>query len=90
MSITKKEITEDFKRFIRHEAMRANTTQDEVLRIITSVMLTESNSVDGVVTFDYYDKQDREIVVVVADDVIAEEHGLHDNDEVKLIIVKED
>lgn len=34
MTITKKEIAEDFKRFIRHEAMRANITQDEVMQII--------------------------------------------------------
>lgn len=35
MSITEKEIYEDYKRFIRHEAMRANCSQDEVLRIIS-------------------------------------------------------
>ena len=34
MTITEKEIKEDFARFIRHEAMRANCTQDEIKRII--------------------------------------------------------
>ena len=36
MAITEDEIKKDFERFIRHEAMRANTTQDEILRIATS------------------------------------------------------
>lgn len=35
MTITEKEIREDFARFIRHEAMRANCTQEEVRQIIT-------------------------------------------------------
>ena len=35
MTITEKEIREDFARFIRHEAMRANCTQEEVRKIIT-------------------------------------------------------
>jgi hypothetical protein len=34
MTITEKEIREDFARFIRHEAMRANCTQDDIKRII--------------------------------------------------------
>lgn len=34
MTISEKEIKEDFFRFIRHEAMRANCTQDEIIRII--------------------------------------------------------
>jgi hypothetical protein len=34
MTITEKEMIEDFKRFVRHEAMRANTTQENVLNII--------------------------------------------------------
>ena len=34
MTITEKEIREDFERFIRHEAMRANITQEEVIEII--------------------------------------------------------
>lgn len=34
MSITDKEVYDDYKRFIRHEAMRANITQEEVLKII--------------------------------------------------------
>ena len=34
MTITEKDIKEDFARFIRHEAMRANCTQDEIKRII--------------------------------------------------------
>ncbi len=34
MTITEEEIKEDFARFIRHEAMRANCTQDEIKRII--------------------------------------------------------
>ncbi len=37
MSITEKEVQDDYKRFIRHEAMRANTTQDEILRIILTL-----------------------------------------------------
>ena len=32
--MTDKEIMEDFQRFIRHEAMRANCTQDCIRRII--------------------------------------------------------
>ena len=32
--MTDNEIKEDFWRFIRHEAMRANCTQDEVLKAI--------------------------------------------------------
>lgn len=34
MTITDKEIRDDFERFIRHEAMRANTTQDEIKNIL--------------------------------------------------------
>lgn len=34
MTLSEKEIFEDFQRFIRHEAMRANCTQDEIKRII--------------------------------------------------------
>lgn len=34
--MTDKEIIEDFHRFVRHEAMRANTTQDEILNIINN------------------------------------------------------
>ena len=34
MTISTKEIKDDFLRFIRLEAMRANCTQDEVIRII--------------------------------------------------------
>ena len=34
MTITDKEIREDFQRFIRHEAMRANCTQDHIKEII--------------------------------------------------------
>ncbi len=34
--MTDKEIIEDFHRFIRHEAMRANITQDEILNIISN------------------------------------------------------
>jgi hypothetical protein len=33
MTINKEEIQKDFKRFIRHEAMRANITQEEVMKI---------------------------------------------------------
>ena len=36
MTLSEKEIFEDFQRFIRHEAMRANTTQAEVGKIISS------------------------------------------------------
>lgn len=34
MTISESEIQEDLMRFLRHEAMRANTTQDEIRRII--------------------------------------------------------
>ena len=34
MTISEKEIREDFRRFIRHEAMRANCSQDEIKNII--------------------------------------------------------
>jgi hypothetical protein len=34
MTITEEEVKEDFARFIRHEAMRANCLQDEIKRII--------------------------------------------------------
>lgn len=34
MTITEKEIMEDFRRFIRHEAMRANCSQDEIINIL--------------------------------------------------------
>ena len=34
MTITEKDIKEDFASFIRHEAMRANCSQDEIKRII--------------------------------------------------------
>ena len=30
MTITEKEIVDDFKRFLRHEAMRANTSQENI------------------------------------------------------------
>ena len=36
MTISEEEIRQDFARFIRHEAMRANTTQDEILNIISN------------------------------------------------------
>ena len=34
MTIRQEEIREDFRRFIRHEAMRANCTQEEILKIL--------------------------------------------------------
>ena len=34
MTIEEKEIRADFERFIRHEAMRANVSQDEIKRIL--------------------------------------------------------
>lgn len=34
MAITEEEIKKDFERFIRHEAMRANTTQDEIIKVL--------------------------------------------------------
>jgi len=34
MTITDKEIREDFQRFIRHEAMRANCMQEDIVRIL--------------------------------------------------------
>lgn len=36
MTISTEEIKNDFLRFIRLEAMRANCTQDEVIRIINN------------------------------------------------------
>ena len=36
MTLTEKEIKDDFWRFIRHEAMRANCSQNEVIRIINN------------------------------------------------------
>ena len=36
MTISEDEIKKDYLRFIRHEAMRANTTQDEILNIISN------------------------------------------------------
>jgi hypothetical protein len=34
MTIEEKEIRADFERFIRHEAMRANVSQDEIKKIL--------------------------------------------------------
>lgn len=34
MTITEKEIYEDYQRFLRHEAMRANCKQSDILKII--------------------------------------------------------
>ena len=34
MTITEEEVKEDFARFIRHEAMRANCSQNEIINII--------------------------------------------------------
>jgi hypothetical protein len=34
MTITKEEIKADYSRFIRHEAMRANCTQEEIMRVL--------------------------------------------------------
>lgn len=47
-------------------------------------------TIDAVVLFDYYDKKDREIVVVMADDVIAEDYGIKVGDNVKIQIIKEE
>lgn len=33
MTISKEEIVKDYARFIRHEAMRANISQEEVMKI---------------------------------------------------------
>ena len=41
MSISEKEVYEDFQRFIRHEAMRANISQIEVLTIIDNMTTKE-------------------------------------------------
>ena len=38
MAISEKELKDDFWRFIRHEAMRANISQDEVLDTVTEIM----------------------------------------------------
>jgi hypothetical protein len=34
MTISNNEVMEDFLRFLRHEAMRANTNQEEIITII--------------------------------------------------------
>lgn len=34
MTITTEEISKDYQRFIRHEAMRANCSQEEIIKII--------------------------------------------------------
>lgn len=34
MTITEKEIRDDYQRFIRHEAMRANCSQEDIVRIL--------------------------------------------------------
>lgn len=34
MTITEDEVKKDFDRFIRHEAMRANITQDEIRNVL--------------------------------------------------------
>lgn len=47
------------------------------------------NAVDGEVTLDYWDSEDREVDLILADNVIGEEHGIKDGDKVKLIIIKE-
>lgn len=36
MSMTEKEIYDDYQRFIRHEATRANCSQNEILHIINN------------------------------------------------------
>ena len=36
MTISEQEIKDDFMRFLRHEAMRANTSQDMIFHIISS------------------------------------------------------
>ena len=41
MSISEKEVYEDFKRFIRHEAIRANITQVRVITIINIISREE-------------------------------------------------
>ena len=44
MTVSEKEIKDDFFRFIRHEAMRANTTQEEVLHIINKQLYGEASN----------------------------------------------
>lgn len=34
MTVSEKEVLEDYRRFIRHEAMHANCLQDDIKRII--------------------------------------------------------
>ena len=36
MTITAKEVRSDFIRFVRHEAMRANCLQEDILKIINN------------------------------------------------------
>ena len=39
MTISKEEVMQDYARFIRHEAMRANCTQEEIVDIIKETKL---------------------------------------------------
>ena len=41
MTITEQEIKNDFMRFLRHEAMRANTSQDKIFHIISNKLREE-------------------------------------------------
>lgn len=34
MNITSKEVEEDYQRFLKHEAMRANCSQEDIIRIL--------------------------------------------------------
>lgn len=36
MTISEEEVYKDYMRFIRHEAMRANTSQLEILKIVNN------------------------------------------------------
>ena len=37
MTISDSEIREDYRRFLRHEAMRANASQDEIRKILLNI-----------------------------------------------------
>jgi hypothetical protein len=42
MTLTDKEVYEDYKRFLRHEAMRANCKQSDILKIINDGEISNS------------------------------------------------
>ena len=77
MTITEKEIREDFERFIRHEAMRANITQAELKEILGNSidMLPEKERI-VVILYYYEDLTLREIseIMKVSESRISQLH----------------